>query len=200
MTRKSILAVIMLLVISMLVVACSTTPASRFYTLQPLAERNQADTGNGKITLGVSPVEISPYLERTEIVTRISATRVELATYDRWAEPLENLVAATVAENIMRLRPTINAIIRPWPEAKVDYTLEMKVSRFDSDANGETSLIVSWGIVEQQSRDMLTIRKSTIVQPGNAADFDSVSGSMSKALLKLSSEIVNELEIVKTGK
>jgi uncharacterized lipoprotein YmbA len=181
---------------AVMLASCSTTPEPRFYTLGAVAPTAQGGqvTMDNKVLLGISPVDISPYLDRSEIVTRSGSTQVKLATYDRWAEPLEDMIASAVAENIVRLKPATRAIARPWPEAEVDYMLAIKIKRFDADAKGNIELAASWGIIEQKARKMKTIRESVIRQQGSGADFDAIAQAMSKALLALSSEIAKELE------
>src|SRR5262245_19194049 len=45
--------------------------------------------GSGPVSIGVGPVIMPGYLDRTQIVTRSGPDRVKLASFHRWAEPLE---------------------------------------------------------------------------------------------------------------
>ena len=184
----------MLVALIFCLAACSKTPAARFYTLSPLAEEVKGDTlGGSKVIIGIAEVEVSPYLNRSEIITRSSATQVQLAQYDRWAEPLEDIVAMTVSENISRLLPAIQTITSPWPEADVNYMLAIKIKRFDSDDTGNIRLDVSWGIIDQKQRSMIAVHESSIRRSGTSADYDSIVIQMSQALLELSKEIATQL-------
>src|SRR5262249_8992959 len=58
------------------------------------------EAGTASVTIGVGPVIIPAYLDRTEIVTRTAADRVEISMFHRWAEPLADSIARTVAEEI----------------------------------------------------------------------------------------------------
>ncbi len=173
--------------------ACSKTPASRFYTLSPLADVKQSTIDDNKTIIGIAKVEVSPYLDRSEIITRSSATQIQLAQYDRWAEPLEDIVAMTVSENISRLQPSIQTITRPWPEAEVHYMLAIKIKRFDSDSAGNVRLDASWGIIDQKLRSMIAVHESSFTLAGTSADYDSITTQMSEALLELSKEIATEI-------
>jgi uncharacterized protein len=184
----------MLVALIISLAACSKTPAARFYTLSPLAEEVKGDTlGDSKVISGIAEVEVSPYLDRSEIITRSSATQIQLAQYDRWAEPLEDIVAMTVSENISRLQPAIQTITSPWPEADVDYMLAIKIKRFDSDGTGNIRLDASWGIIDQKQRSMIAVHESSIRRSGASADYDSIAIKMSQALLELSKEIATVL-------
>lgn len=183
----------MLVTLIISLAACSKTPAPRFYTLSPLAEVQRDALGDSKIIIGIARVEVSPYLDRSEIITRSSATQIQLAQYDRWAEPLEDIVAMTVSENISRLQPSLQTITHPWPEADVDYMLAIKIKRLDSDTTGNIRLDASWGIIDQKERSMIAIHESSIRRTGTSADYDSITTQMSQALLELSEEIATVL-------
>jgi uncharacterized lipoprotein YmbA len=197
MKNKHALKGFILIVLIIGLAACSKTPASRFYTLSPLADVKQNTAGDSKSIIGIAKVEVSPYLDRSEIITRSSATQIQLAQYDRWAEPLEDIVAMTVSENISRLQPSIQTITRPWPEAEVDYMLAIKIKRFDSDSAGNVRLDASWGIIDQKQRSMIAVHESSFRLAGSSTDYDSITTQMSRALLELSKEIATELTKVK---
>jgi hypothetical protein len=178
--------------------ACGQTPASRFYTLTAQAEVNAESAANktNKLIIGIAPIEVAPYLERPEIVTRSSPTQIELAAFDRWAGPFENIVAESLADNISRLLPSVHTIISPWPEADYEYQLVVKIKKFESDENGFIKLSSSWGILQKKTRKMVGTYESTIIQPGTSSDYDSITRNMSLALVQLSEEIAAELQQV----
>jgi len=181
------------LVLSM--AACGKTPAARFYTLTAQAEVNAESAANktNKLIIGIAPVEVAPYLERPEIVTRSSPTQIELAAFDRWAGPFEHIVAESLADNRSRLLPSVHTIISPWPEADYEYQLVVKIKKFESDENGFIKLSSSWGILQKKTRKMVGTYESTIIQPGTSSDYDSITRNMSLALVQLSEEIAAEL-------
>ena len=176
--------------------ACSTTPEARFYTLSPMAsppgssEKSIAD----KHILGIGPVKVAAYLDRSEIVTRSSPTHVELAGFDRWAEPFEDIVASTLAKNISLLLPSVHPIIDPWPEANIEYQLVLKIKKFESNKDGKVTLDVSWGILQHSNRKMKAVYESNIILPGSSGDFDEITKNMSLAIAELSKEVVAELK------
>jgi uncharacterized lipoprotein YmbA len=182
------------------VAACSQTPAARFYTLSPMASSDGRSEQSipDKHIIGIGPVKVAAYLDRSEIVTRSSPTHVELAGFDRWAEPFEDIVASTLAKNISALLPSVHAIIDPWPEANIEYQLVLKIKKFESDKDGKVYLDVSWGILQHSNRKMKAVYESNIVLPGNSGDFDEITRSMSLALAKLSEEITAEIQKILT--
>ena len=187
---------VMVVVLMVGTAACGKTPAARFYTLSPMATSDAASQNSttNKHILSIGPVKVAAYLDRSEIVTRSHPTHVELAEFDRWAEPFEEIVTSTLAENIATLLPSVYAISDVWPEAKIEYQLLMKINAFESDKSGNVSLDVSWGIVQHSDRKMKAIYESKIVLPGSSGDYEEITKNMSLALAELSKEVVAELK------
>lgn len=192
--KKARLLIAVFLILS--VTACSKTPAARFYTLSPMTAENadNQSTLSNKHILSVGPIKVASYLDRSEIVTRSNSTNIELAGFDRWAEPFEDIVASTLSENISSILPSVSAITDVWPEAEVDYQLLVKIKKFESDSGGTIHLAASWGILQRSNRKMSAIFESNIVTPGNSLDFDQVTKKMSLALAKMSEEIAAEIQ------
>ena len=110
-------AALMLIGGTMLLSACATTPATRFHTLNAEATKITRENTDKPVIIGIAPVEVAPYLERSQIITRAGQTRLKLAEYDRWAEPNESTITSVPAANLSRLQPSIQPIIRPWADA-----------------------------------------------------------------------------------
>lgn len=198
--RSNIIIQIFLFTVMLLgISACGKTPAARFYTLSSMSSQGAADHASkeGKTIIGIGPVNIAAYLDRSEIVTRSSPTTIELASFNRWAEPFKDIVASALAENISNLLPSVQAIVDPWPEADIDYRIVLKVIKFESDNNGNIKLNASWGIVHRSNSKLNTVYDSKITLSGTSTDFDAITSNMSLALVKLSEEIVTEIKKIK---
>jgi len=63
--------------------------------------------------LGVGPVTLPRYLERTNIVTR-RGMEMEVAEFDRWVEPLSESVPRAIAANLTTLLRTERIVVFPW--------------------------------------------------------------------------------------
>lgn len=176
--------------------ACGKTPAARFYTLSPMASQSAAEHTSrvNKQIVGIGPVMVAAYLDRSEIVTRSSPTKIELASFDRWAEPFEDMIASSLAENISTMLPSVQVIVDPWPEAKIEYQLVLKITKFETDQGGKAQLNSSWGILQRSTGEMNAVYESKITVPGSPGDFDAITKNMSRALVTLSEEIAAELK------
>ena len=122
------------------------TETSRYYTLP--ADRPAAVATAPPVTsLGLGPVTLPPYLSRPEFATRLGPERITFASSDRWAAPLDELVARALAENLRAWLPAQEVVRWPWPlgtppevSASVDFL------RFEADADGGATLEARWTI------------------------------------------------------
>src|SRR4030095_6149431 len=68
-----------------------STPPTHFYLVPSLTGGDTAppvSADQRDLTLGVGPVTVPPYLDRSQIVTRTSRAKLTLADFDQWAGPL----------------------------------------------------------------------------------------------------------------
>ena len=186
--------------LAMLLAACGTTPPTNFFTLSAESpELTREKPRDNRIVVGVGPIEVSPYLERTQIVTRSDQTRLELTETNRWAEPIETNISRVIATNLSRLLPNTQPIVRPWADAGVEYHVLVKLMRFDSDLVGNVQLHANWGIQLDSSRSMPVIREASITQTSTGESYAEITRTMSAALAALSEEIAAELNKMLEG-
>lgn len=174
----------------LLMSACGTTPPTNFYTLHPdIPTRTMNNSEENKIVIGIGPVEVSPYLERNQIVMRTGKTRLKLTDIDHWAAPLEDTIANVLAVNLSRLLPETQPIFRPWSDAETQYHVLIKMLQFDSDAAGNVQLKANWAIQDDSSQNIMLIRYADINQPSIGQDYESITKNMSSSLALFSKEI-----------
>ncbi|MFQ5960102.1 MAG: membrane integrity-associated transporter subunit PqiC [Candidatus Methylomirabilales bacterium] len=193
-------AVVMLAPSLMILAGCiggKTTP-SRFYVLSslpsPEAEK-QVTTAEHGVAIGVGPVTIPPYLDRPEIVTRASGTELHLAEFDRWAEPLQQNFSRVLAENLSILIPTDRAAMFPWEQSTpIDYRVAVEVTRFEGNADGDSSLMARWNIVGADGKKELLARQSSFSARADAQDYEARVSALSRTIADLSREIATAIK------
>ena len=188
------LFVFIVLISSLLLSACGSTPPSHFYMLSPIAiadsseiTAEQANTKN--IGVGLGPVRFPDYLSRNSIVRYESSNRLAIAETRRWAEPLEYNFSRVLAENLSYLLQSDKVLRYPWPGwRKPEYQLVVDVIRFDTNASNEVELIVQWALLQGENKKPLMDKRSHFVQP-TAEDFESIVKAHSQALAVFSEEL-----------
>jgi uncharacterized lipoprotein YmbA len=181
----------------LLVLGCTSSPPTRFYTLSSLQEggrgpkESPSDQG---LVIVVGPIQFPAYLDRTEIVTRASNNKITLSEFDLWVGALAEDFNRALAENLSILLSTESVFVYPrLRPGLAKYQITMDVIRFDGSLGGDVSLIVRWAILEGKERKVVSVRKSTITEPSGGKDYEAMVAANSRALEKLSREIADAI-------
>ena len=179
------------IVAGLLLAGCAATTPTRFYTLSGVvAPPGGEDLGAHDLAVGVGPVTLPEYLNRPQIVTRDGSNRVVLADFDSWAEPLDGLFARVLTDNLSLLLGTDDVVPLPLRrEVRLDYDIEVNVTRFDVDSGGRAVLDARWVIYRDVSGQLVHGARSTIVEPAPADDQAAGVKALSLALGGLSRQI-----------
>jgi len=198
--RPSIRAVLTSSLALLSLVGCSfksETAASRFYMLRPLpadATSPGAPGGEAGPVLALGPINVPAYLDRPQIVTRAPGAEVKLSEFDRWAEPLQDNVAAVLADNLSSLVPTNR--VSAYPDrlpADFDLRVTVDVTRFDGPLGGDVVLDARWSLVSGSKEAETHMQRSHFVQPAGGPGYPDLVEAMSRALDALSRELAQEI-------
>ncbi len=180
-------------------VAGAPSQPSRFYTLTALDSAKPSaprEAGEQCIAIGLGPVEIPEYLNRAQIVTRLSDNELQVAEFDRWAEPLNENFTRALAENLSELCVD-PVMIFPWRSPiRVDYKVEMGVIRFDGALGKDVTLVVLWGIFGEGGDKLLLAKRSVYVEPLADNAYESLVKAKSRAVSRLSQDIAASINSI----
>ena len=169
----------------------------RFYTLSPLTENKamaKSDTPARDTRIGIGPIKLADYLDQSKLVTRTGDNRLVKAEFDLWAGALKDNLTNVLAENIGLLVPTERIYIYPWRLSEpMDYQVILDVVRFDGDLGKDAWLVARWSIVGGKDKELLEVGRSSIREPVSKPDYDALVTAQSRALAKLSHEIVEAI-------
>ena len=174
-----------------------SAPPVEFYTLSSMSSiqpKTNTATTDQNLAIGVGPVVIPTILDRPQIVTRTGQNRLAMDEFHRWAGPLDEDFARVVAENISILIPTDHVAVYPWdPDFKPNYQVVMNVRYFEGRLGENMRLEVFWRVSDPKSQKKLIEKKSVINEPLQAKDYETLVEAKSQALVKLSTEIVDNI-------
>lgn len=172
--------------------ACSTSPAPRFYIIEPLRTSAGLQTDKNLI-VAVGSVKLPAHLNRKEIVTYSQRNRVNLAEFDRWAEPLNDNMTNVLAENLSELIPSDQVYAYPWDMVNdFDYTVRVRVIAFGANASGEIVLSASW-MIHSASDIPVKYMKTRYSAPRRGDDMVALVAAMSQAIEQLGRDIATGL-------
>lgn len=154
---------------------------------QPAVEPPEA---RQRVSVELASVAIPRYLDRPQIVTRISAHELNLAEFDQWAEPLSDNVTRVLAENLTRLLSTHGMEVWSEPRAKRSaYRVGVTLRRFECGADSECVLQAHWTLVEERDQAVRMENAFEVRMPLEASGYNAMVGALSRALGALSRDI-----------
>jgi uncharacterized lipoprotein YmbA len=186
------LSAIGLLALMLLLGACSSK--SEFYRLQPTVE---GTTGSRAIhphrILGIGEVQVSDYLEKPELVTRLTPRHLKVHEEQRWAGSLAESIQQVLQQNLSALLPSHTVLNYPWDEPVSDsYRLYVTVDRFDGDSNGTVTLTGHWSLADRTDSRIVTGEKFHYIERGTPG-IEGVVATQSRLLERLSRRIAAKI-------
>ena len=176
---------------------CTRTPQSRFYILQPqpsAVDQAQPSVSVNDMIIGVGPVELPEYLERPQIVTRISSSELHLSEFNRWVESLEKNFSSVLAENLSVLLSTDKVLVYPWiGSIEVKRQVRVNILQFGSLPGGKVLLKVLWGLKDEDGKYLSPIKKSSFSTPAGKG-YPEMVEAMNRVLDDFSREIAKEIK------
>jgi uncharacterized lipoprotein YmbA len=185
---------------------CAVSDPTQYYTLG-LAGAGSPETrtgastprstvaGPGTVGIGVGPVIMPGYLDRSQIVTRTSGDQVQISMFHQWAEPLEGGIVRILAEEIGARVPTERIVMFPWRGvvARVlQYQVVVAVMRFDGRPGGDVTLDARWRILGRDG-DELVFRRFTMSETAGGPGYEPMVAAMTRVLVALGQEMAAEI-------
>ena len=185
------------LLVVLLLASCSTTPAVKYYTLNPSfdiqPDNFQAVSGEA-FAIGVGPVEFPKFLDRPQILTRKSQSRVMVSEFHRWAGPFSEDFLRVLTKNISMLLPAERVSAYPWTDRfSPTYRITMTVDQFDGQFGGDVVLNVTWFVWNQNDANEPVVNHTRIKEPVSAENYEALVEAHSRAIATLSSAIADEI-------
>lgn len=176
-----------------------TPDSTRFFALTSLPRAGQMaeDSAATKaLVLGIGPVRFPGYLDREQIVTRISQNRFAVAENDRWVEPLEENFSRVLAQNLSILLQTDRVIAYPWEtNQRPNYQVRVEVLRFEPNGEQLVELWARWTILDVAKKS-LTTKESYLTRPARDKSTEASVAAMSETLSDLSKEIAAAIRVL----
>jgi uncharacterized lipoprotein YmbA len=176
-------------IVSVLWVACvaagCATATARFYTLASTATPDGSPAAGYAVSVG--PVTVPPAVDRPQLVVRVAPNRLELEEFNRWAAPLDDAIARTVAANLEvllgspRVTPGVIAGFAPA------YRVSIDVQQFESLPGRSATIDAVWAVFATSgaTRSGRTVAREDVTDKS----IDTLAAAHSRALARLSADI-----------
>jgi uncharacterized lipoprotein YmbA len=169
-----------------LLAGCAHSPDQTFFALSA-----QSGTGvaSRPLKIELRRAGLPGYLDRPHIVRRATAERLELGGDERWGAPLDEMVGATLAENLSQRLPSCVVFSDAGAiSAVADVRLEVQLFRFERTAEGEVALLAEVAIHSTNDKPDIIQRFALQEKPASGRTADVVT-SLSHLLARLSDGI-----------
>ena len=122
----------------------ATTPI-RYYLLDPTDYSNTELMAVRPLSIEIIDLHIPQYLERFNIATRSSESRLEFSENDQWGENLRKNLLRSMARNLSKLLSTID-IGTPLNRtaSSPDYRVQIHIEQFEQDIDNKIKLVARW--------------------------------------------------------
>ncbi|MCF8468049.1 MAG: PqiC family protein [Sneathiella sp.] len=190
-----------LALITVVLGACSALPGSdptRFYILKPasglMPENGKLSLAEG-INVGIGPVQIPGYADRSQIVTFDAGSQITVSDFDHWAEPLSEGIKRVVSANVSTLIGS--GKVFPYPAdfrpGKQSIQVAIEIIDVTQMANGTAKLSARWHIKQMYDNQVVIRNSQTYEKEAVAGDYGSYANALSELLGRLSVDIALSL-------
>lgn len=167
---------------------------SHFFLLAPQAASLNPTGAAKDVAVGLGPVNFPDYLERNEIATRVTDTRLDYSNRDLWAEPLERNFARVLSQNVAARLGNNSVVTYPWYLGiALPYTVPIEVLRFESDRDHTARLDVRWGVKDSHGQ-VLSVTESHFSEAATDNKREAAVAAQSRTLGQFGAAIAAEIE------
>ena len=178
-------------------VGCSSSPPIVFYTLTEIP----STTAIGKTTafeILVGPVTLPDTLDRPQLVTRATDTRVNVLEQQRWAAPLKSEVPRVLAANLNQLLADAAVTVEPQPSTgRPPWRVAVEIQRFDATPGNDVTIEALWSI-QGVPGTAPKIGYSVLREPVSGPGYDALVAAHSGAITALSGDIAAAVQVLRS--
>lgn len=172
------------------VLTADPTTSSAASSLQPLSTPEQP-------LLGLGPVELPGYLDRSELVSRPESNRLQLAEEDRWGEPLLDGFRRVLRQDLEELLDIDRIVPHPFDvRSPPQLVLAVDVRRFEAagSAARRAELVARWTLRTGREGRVLARDRTIVHEPiarngGRGAEVAALSRALSRLAFTLASAV-----------
>ena len=134
----------------LLLAGCATSPAPRLYVPSPgpgWSDAARRDALQSPRAIRLAPVRLPAYLDRPQIVTRLSPNEIKVDPFNRWGMPLDVLAAEILAGSLALALPDAYVDVSPsrtLPPAA--HYVQVEILRLDGPLGGPLELVAQWTV------------------------------------------------------
>jgi len=176
-----------------LLAGCGKSAPTHFYSLNTAAPKTDKAPDGPCLSLGIGPVDLPAYLDRSQIVTRIGDNQMHLAEFEQWIESPHDNFQRALSDNLSRLICAKPLFTYPWPVGgHPDRQVVIQVARFDGALGQEAVLSVSWSVLDADNKT-LDWRSTDYREVVQGPDYAALAAAQSRLVEKFAKDVAVSL-------
>jgi len=132
----------------LLLVACASSPPTRFYTLEPVGPRNPEPKTASIDPVKVYAVHVAPVLDRKEMLRADLDDDLVISSQDRWGASLDETIRRVLTQDLQTRLPVDTVIAPNLPAPDTARGVVLDILSFAPDASGRVVLACDWSLLE----------------------------------------------------
>ena len=163
--------------------------SDRFYTLSPMPDSPPAP-GAPFTTQVVLSISVPAVVDRRPMVLDTPGNQLMILEHERWAAPLSDLIAQTLAADIERRRPDVMVAGRGFGSSAVKIRID--IVELSARPAGAATLEAHWRIVDAESKSD-AVGREVLTAPVASGDYAAVARAFSVAVSLLADRLAEKL-------
>jgi hypothetical protein len=138
-------------------------------------------------------ISLPPVIDRRQMVIATTADQLLVLEHERWAAPLSELVAQTLARDIEQRRADVLVADRGFDQASLmPVKIRVDVVRMSVHEGGQATLEAHWRVVDAR-RNTDEVGGETLSSPVAGGDYAAVARAFSNDLSSLADRLTAKL-------
>jgi len=176
--------------ISIAAAGCASSPPMHYYTLTEVPAAARLAVADGTAPVRLDRVTIPSELDRSQIVRRIDATRLQIIEGDRWAAPLDDTILRVLSDDLAaRLPAGLVANPNEPTIGEKRQSLAVDILELFGDATCAVTLRAAWVLKQPGSQSARGTEETRIPAGAACSGAATLPPAMSQALAQLSDRL-----------
>lgn len=197
--RNSDYKLIVLLFATSLLSAClggGGTIPTRYYLVDPVEYASESIKAVRPLSIEILDLNIPQYLERFQIASRSSESRLEFSDDNQWGENLRKNLLRSMARNLSKLLSTVD-VATPLSRStsRPDYRVQIDIEQFEQNIDSKVKLVARWQLssgLQSQSLGVFSVDLES-EQTIEAENYDQMISAMRQLYGELSERIADTI-------
>lgn len=174
---------------------------TQFYTLLPSQEKTDIpfDNNLARVSVGVGPIVLPEYIQKSSIVSFTSNNGVRVAGYHAWAGDLEsNITRVLISDtgNVLNLNSVVGF---PWDvRLRPDYQVRLNFLAFGGIRGEQVQITVQWSLIDTLTKNLVrsgTQRHSEKLLSESVSDYvQGLNEALNRIAFSISENIAKEIK------